>query len=241
MQPELNRKGSDSMNVRLDARRTVWPFMGGHFVRIVGCAVLALIVYVIQVFSIPYMREKQIARKVESLTDGVRAGSVHFENSRIVEVWIDGDTLKMCGQTLSTEMVSELESLTNLRVLALNDTQVTDVQLQRLNVLTNLKTLGLANTQITDAVLHHLKGMRKLEWLYLDRTQVTDAGLEQLEGLTKLGGLRLDNTRITDAVLKTLEKAPSLKDHFLMGTQTTPEGRAILRKALPNCRIGLNP
>ena len=73
--------------------------------------------------------------------------------------------------------------------------------------------LHLFNTQVTDAGLEHLKELTNLEWLDLNYTQVTDAGLEQVIGLT------------------------NLEEIFLRNTQVTAEGRAMLRKALPNCEI----
>ena len=46
--------------------------------------------------------------------------------------------------------------------------------------MTQLKILNLRHTQITDAGLVHLEGMASLETLYLNGTQVSKAGVKQL-------------------------------------------------------------
>lgn len=100
-----------------------------------------------------------------------------------------------------------LKELPDLKVLSLNNTQVSDAGLKHLKRLTNLKILWLDNTQITDSGLEHLKGLTNLEYLTLRNTQVSDAGLDHLEGLTNLKVLYLDNTQVTDEGGKRLEEA----------------------------------
>jgi len=46
--------------------------------------------------------------------------------------------------------------------------------------LTQLRVLGLSGTQVTDAGLQHLKGLTQLRKLYLNNTKVTNAGAESL-------------------------------------------------------------
>jgi Leucine-rich repeat (LRR) protein len=48
--------------------------------------------------------------------------------------------------------------------------------------LTNLSVLDLQDTQVTDAGLEHLKGLPNLSVLSLQGTQVTDAGVNELKG-----------------------------------------------------------
>ena len=104
-----------------------------------------------------------------------------------------------------------------------------------------IRSLNLAHTRITDAGLEHLKGLSSLNGLNLYNTQVTDAGLEHLKGLTSLDRLYLNNTQVTDAGLEHLKGLSSLRGLDLDNTQVTAEGRASLRKALPNCEITPTP
>ena len=68
------------------------------------------------------------------------------------------------------------------KILDLEGQDVTDEQLgERLKGLSNLEVLDLESTKVTDAGLEHLKGLSKLEELYLDGTKVTDAGVQRLK------------------------------------------------------------
>ena len=49
-----------------------------------------------------------------------------------------------------------------------------------LTLFSNLDVLNLKNTEVSDAGLTHLKGLSKLTTLCLERTQVTDAGAKEL-------------------------------------------------------------
>ncbi len=149
--------------------------------------------------------------------------------------------LKLEDTPVTNAGLERLTGLTNLDNLILNNTQVTDDGLEHLKGLTNLINLSLDNTQVTGAGLEYLKGLTNLQNLHLNNTQVTDAGLEHLKGLTDLKRLQLDNTQVTDAGLEHLKGLTNLKWFDLVNTQVTAEGRATLRKALPNCKIEPNP
>jgi internalin A len=55
------------------------------------------------------------------------------------------------------------------------------VGLAHLKGLTNLSLVGLGGTQVTDAGLVQIKGLAKLSELDVSRTQVTDAGVKELQ------------------------------------------------------------
>ena len=78
-----------------------------------------------------------------------------------------------------------------------SDATITDGQLKYLASLTRLKRLDLDRTNITDAGLEHLAGLSRLEFLKLRNTAVTNAGLKQLAGLTRLRTLYLNDTPVT--------------------------------------------
>ena len=53
-----------------------------------------------------------------------------------------------------------------------------DAGLQHLRSFTNLELLWLPDTQVTNAGLRHLSALANLQQLYLANTQVTDAGAD---------------------------------------------------------------
>ena len=111
----------------------------------------------------------------------------------------------------------------------------------RTTLFSRVTDVGLG-MQGNDANLEHLNGLTNLSWLNIQGTQVTDAGLEQLKELSNLKHLDLnDNIHVTDAGLEHLKGLTNLVYLDLNDTQVTAEGRAMLRKALPDCQIEPDP
>jgi len=73
-----------------------------------------------------------------------------------------------------------LANLTDLNVLFLNSTPVTDAGLAHLSDLTGLTELSLNNTAVGDAGLKHLHGLTNLRVVYATKTKVTADGIAAL-------------------------------------------------------------
>lgn len=125
------------------------------------------------------------------------------QDTNLVEVDLNlvGDHV----QDSQLELLSPLDS--QVAVLNLGRTKVTDDGLKSLEGLKNLRKLHLENTHIGDAGLAHLKNLTSLEYLNLYGTQVTDSGLAELEGLKNLRSLYLWQTKVTPAGVEKLKKA----------------------------------
>ncbi len=139
------------------------------------------------------------------------------------------------------KLLGEDESRSVVRVRVEMEKTFTDAGLVHLRALTQLQYLALDGTQVTDGGLVHLRGMTRLQYLILDRTQVTDAGLVHLRALTQLEVLYLDGTQVTAAGLVHLQGLTQLQLLTVGGTQVTNAGIQRLQKALPNCKIKLQP
>jgi Protein kinase domain len=98
---------------------------------------------------------------------------------------------------------------------------VVDDILEDLLPLTEIGVLGLQGTKITDAGLKHVAGFKKMFQLYLGQTAVTDAGLKELATLERLEHLGLENTQITDVGVNTIVKLKNLKYLNIGGTAVT--------------------
>ena len=115
--------------------------------------------------------------------------------------------------------LEHLEALPRLQQLDLDSTAVGDAGLEHLEGLTQLQHLGLYRTKVSDAGLKHLQGLRQLRYLDLGGlTKVTDAGLAQLP-LTQLQWLSLNETKVSDAGLQHLKRLTRLQDLLLHGTR----------------------
>ena len=131
--------------------------------------------------------------------------------------------------------ITPLASLTDLRELELiNNGNLTDFQL--VARLAKLTKLHIAANSIED--LSFLKGLSNLERLDLEGNKITD--LTPLKPLRKLANLSLANNMIVD--LTPLTELTNLIELDLRANhrRSNPiplDQRAMLRKALPNCRI----
>ncbi len=137
--------------------------------------------------------------------------------------------------TLDDRAAPQLATLTQLELLDLGGTQISDLGLKSLAGLTMLGELKLHHTRVTNRGLANLAGLSRLHLLELDHTDLVDAGVAHLKQLRALRVLRLDKTLITDAALPHLLGMPLLEQLNLADTVVTAEGVAVLRK-LPALR-----
>jgi len=221
---------------------TVWRFIRRCFVRIVIGAVLMAAVYAAVLVWMPYQREQRIVKEIEACRGKVNWQ--YFSPDWIPQSMRERTTLfnrVTClhldnTQVTDTEL-EHLKGLPNLTALDLRRTKVTDAGLEHLKGLTNLEWLDLASTHVTDTGLERFKGLTNLTKLDLRNTKVSDAGLEHLMGLCNLTELDVRNTQVTDAGLEHLKGLTNLESIYITNRQVTAAGRAILRNVLPNCTI----
>ena len=142
---------------------TAWWFSRKAAVLIVADAMLMLALVGAACVYLPYQRELQIARQVESV--GGEVG------------------VRFCGLDWTPNSVQVRLSFWNrISSVGLQDTQISDTGLESLKELTSLTYHYLNNTKITDAGLEHLQGLSNLRRLFLGNTQVTDDDLKHLKG-----------------------------------------------------------
>jgi endonuclease YncB( thermonuclease family) len=143
--------------------------------------------------------------------------------------------LGLSGVDFRDEHVAGLQDLTELTLLNLRSTLITDKAIPYLRRLPKLQSLNISTTRghITNAALEALAPITTLEDLDLDRTAITDAGLVHLKDLRHLRRLQFAYTAITDAGLLHLQALTSLGHLNSRGTKVTPQGRQQLGRALP--------
>ena len=151
--------------------------------------------------------------------------------------------LEITGIPLRDDDLAALKELTELRVLSLRETLVTDKGAVHLKAFTKLRTINLSTREglISDAALPHLKDLTALEDLDLDRTAITDAGLEHLKPLRNLRRLQVAHTAVSDAGLEYLQALSNLKELNARGTKVTKEGVDKLKQRLPEIKVGVGP
>ena len=129
--------------------------------------------------------------------------------------------------------IESIRDWTELEILELSDTQITDVGVARLGGLEKLRTLRLSRTRVTDEGVASLRNLADLEILDLEETQITNTALTTLGRLTNLNTLRLSKNAITDKGLTSLRPLTKLEHLQIDGTDVTVAGLEQLRE-LPN-------
>lgn len=129
---------------------------------------------------------------------------------------------------LNDEIVGEVANLWRLTSLNLDNTNISDKQLQKIGGLRSLISLLLSDTNITDDGLAHLGGLKNIESLHLCRIRITDTGLKHIQGLTTLKILDLSGSDITDEGLKHLLDLDDIEHLLLANTSVTDKGIALL-------------
>ena len=93
----------------------------------------------------------------------------------------------------------------------------------------------------SDDVLSDIGALRGLVNLSLMHPSTSDSDLRQLERLIHLQILNLSNSQVSDAGLKHLYGMKKVVALQLRNTNVSEEGRTVLRKALPGCKITPDP
>jgi hypothetical protein len=86
-------------------------------------------------------------------------------------------------------------------------TNATDQTLSHLQEFSEIKVLALGETEVSDAGLVHLRRLANLALLDLNHTQITDQGLPSLTELEQLQILQLVGTRVTEEGVAKLQRA----------------------------------
>jgi len=126
------------------------------------------------------------------------------------------ESLSVVGLEIDDRGIEHLKSL-RLTHLSLWKTRVTDAGVRHLRHMTMLRMLTLDETQITDAAMEDVGELVNLEeWLGLTDNRLTDAAVPHLSKLTKLRSLNLLRTNVSPEGLRQLRIA-------LPGTQVSPQ------------------
>ena len=112
----------------------------------------------------------------------------------------------------------------------------------RIRLWNRIAVVDMDRNQMDDAGLKHLRDATHVNELFVSGNPITDTGLENLKTMKNLRVIWLIETQVTDRGLESLKELKDLAVVYLGDdTQTTPEGRVRLRKALPKCEITPNP
>lgn len=116
------------------------------------------------------------------------------------------ELLQLYGTHITGEMIEKWQSHNTLKSVSICNCDFDDSGMQEIGKMTNLVLLELDGTRITDAGLLHLQNLTKLKQLYLHRTKVTSDGMQHLKGLTQLVELWVQQTGVSSLDIPELKK-----------------------------------
>ena len=144
--------------------------------------------------------------------------------------------LEQCS--ITDEGLRYLHRYQRLRGLTIHETPSTDDGLEYLAGLGNLSELTIRGAKIKGRGLQYITGLRQLKALSITQCQLKDDCLESLLGMSQLTTLHIESNLLTDASIDSLVKLTQLKHLTIGHTEITDAGRDRLGKALPDCYIG---
>ena len=115
-----------------------------------------------------------------------------------------------------------------------------DAELEALqSVASQIAVLDIGHTQVTDAGLAFLAQTPHLVRLHLEGTTAGDAAIEHIAGLEYLEYLNLYGTQVTDAGLERVRDLPALQNIYLWRSAVTEAGAAALRAARKDIEVNI--
>jgi Leucine-rich repeat (LRR) protein len=119
-------------------------------------------------------------------------------------------SLRLRYLDLTDASLAVLSKMTQLEMLDLSSTLISDKGCQQLAALTNLRELYLNHTGISNTGLAALKPLQKLERIELFRTQGSNEGIAALAELKNLSVAKLDYMPLDDKAVPFLQTLPKL-------------------------------
>lgn len=171
-------------------------------------------------------------------TDGHKAPMPKKLTDRVTDDWLKKwlagqdrvRRLELSGTAVTSAGLVHLKHMTNLEILNVCLTAVTDEGFEYLAGMTKMKRMVICSSKITGSGFKHLPGMTQLESINLHSAPASDAGLEAIGKLTNLRRLEIVHTNVTDAGLKHLAGLTNLRQLHIASHDTTEAALPFLAK-----------
>ncbi len=159
------------------------------------------------------------------------------------------------GIAVSDAGVRHLRACTELAMISLEQTRITDASLKWLSQIPSLRRINIGGTGITSRGIRTLEPLSRLTYLKLqdtavgdeacatiasfqeldglslEGTKVTGAGIRQLTGLKKLDFIAFSRTSLTDDDIPTLFEFPEKATIFVHETEISAKGKRLIAES----------
>jgi hypothetical protein len=140
-------------------------------------------------------------------------------------------------------VLDRLLERSNLSVLKLTNTNITNDVIEIISKKESLKTLRVSSKKITDNDIAKITTLPYLEDLNIDGcTSVTNVGISRISKCTRLKYFSANNISVTDKCIEFLYECKTLKSLSIIGNKITDEGCEMLISypSLKILRVSLN-
>lgn len=165
--------------------------------------------------------------------NGMRHWSVGREAFSYLPWLSELEVLELSTTDVSNADLYRISGLSRLRILDISASNITDEGLRGLGNLKSLQVIRLPEA-ITDQGLRYLQQLPIVEELDLSGTDITDQGLAYLAEWKSLKKLSLKHTSVTDEGLTALMQLKQLEQLEIFGSHITEEGFSELKKRVPS-------
>ena len=156
---------------------------------------------------------KELANERASLESAVeRMGGRVFPD----RVEKGGWYVQLIGSHLRASDLTQLSKYPNIVRLALSDSNAEDEVMADVATLRDVRVLYLSNTRVTDKGIAKLFALPRLQELFLDHTGIHGSAFECIARLESLRVLWIDESQATHAALPEFDRHRSLNEVMMM-------------------------
>jgi internalin A len=178
---------------------------------------------------------------LKSLTIMIAPGLTAVGLKKLGPVLSQLELLNLYQTGMTDEGMDCFDACRKLKTLSLGIPNVGDAGFMHFRNLESLEKLIISGSNVTDEGLSALRGLKNLKVLSLAGTRIAGPGLASLEHLDQLETLTLVESKLTDEGLDSIRKMKGLKLATIGGTHVTPEAIARLQAERPTLKINPAP
>ena len=141
------------------------------------------------------------------------------------------------GLRASSELFRQASDLGTVRILILDGTEVSTLEVAEFTNRSQLEVLGISHTKCDERIIRELATCRRLKVLRCDGIPIGDDGIDELLKLPQLRYLDIANTKVTEAGIVRLCESRTLRHLRIAGLAVGASQLDQLRKKYPHVRI----
>ncbi len=193
------------------------------------------------IHTVQIMRKSFTDAELNAITElkATKKLVLHLEHSDVspgsligIGNMVDLVELFVQSPTISHEIIDEISTLQNLRILGFSNCDLAAVDLLKIHRLPSLESLSIGWTQLNEGALSELAKFDKLKQLKLNNIDLSGIPAPDLRDLKSLDSVSLTQVTISNEWIRAISQLRGLSSVTFYGTNLTDEQFEILVPAL---------